>query len=45
MVRAHLFAAGFTGDHPRHGLDDAERERQNRLRRWQSLPYPNRKDG
>jgi hypothetical protein len=26
-------------------LDDAERERQNRLRRWQALPYPNRKGG
>jgi hypothetical protein len=26
-------------------LDDAEQERQNRLRRWQALPYPNRKGG
>jgi hypothetical protein len=26
-------------------LDDAERERQNRLRRWQALPHPNRKGG
>jgi hypothetical protein len=26
------------------GLDDAERERQTRLRRWHEPPHPNRKD-
>jgi hypothetical protein len=45
MVRAQRFAAGFTGDHPRHGLDAAERERQARLRRWHELPHSNRKGG
>jgi hypothetical protein len=31
--------------YPPVGLDDTERERQNRLRRWQALPHPNRKGG
>jgi hypothetical protein len=28
-----------------YALDVAERERQNRLRRWQTPPHPNRKGG
>jgi hypothetical protein len=37
--------ASHTPTMPLVSLDDAERERQNRLRRWQALPYPNRKGG
>jgi hypothetical protein len=40
----HPFGRDFDGSLPL-ALDDAERERQNRLRRWQALPYPNRKGG
>jgi hypothetical protein len=45
MPARHDLVAGFNRLHRSAVLDAAERERQARLRRWQTPPLPNRKGG